>query len=206
MKYDVINLDNKNVGSVDLADDIFGIDVREDIIARVIDWQLAKRRAGTHSTKGISDISGTTKKPFKQKGTGHARQGSLRAPQFRGGATIFGPVVRSHAYDLPKKIRALGLRSALSEKVKTGKLVVVDSVEISEPKTKDLSARLEKLGWNGTLVIGNPETSVNFALASANIVGVDMLPPEGANVYDIVKSETLVITKDAIEHLEARLK
>ena len=206
MKYDVINLDNKNVGSVDLADDIFGIDVREDIIARVIDWQLAKRHAGTHSTKGISDISGTTKKPFKQKGTGHARQGSLRAPQFRGGATIFGPVVRSHAYDLPKKIRALGLRSALSEKVKTGKLVVVDSVEISEPKTKDLSARLEKLGWNGTLVIGNPETSVNFALASANIVGVDMLPPEGANVYDIVKSETLVITKDAIEHLEARLK
>lgn len=206
MKYDVINLDNKNVGSVDLADDIFGIDVREDIIARVIDWQLAKRRTGTHSTKGISDISGTTKKPFKQKGTGHARQGSLRAPQFRGGATIFGPVVRSHAYDLPKKIRALGLRSALSEKVKTGKLVVVDSVEISEPKTKDLSARLEKLGWNGTLVIGNPETSVNFALASANIVGVDMLPPEGANVYDIVKSETLVITKDAIEHLEARLK
>ncbi len=206
MKYDVINLDNKNVGSVDLSDDIFGVEVRTDIIARVIDWQLAKRRAGTHSTKGISDISGTTKKPFKQKGTGHARQGSLRSPQFRGGATIFGPVVRSHAYSLPKKIRALGLCSALSDKAKTGKLVVVDSIEIAEPKTKDLSARLAKLGWKDTLVIGKPETSVNFAMASANIVGVDMLPPEGANVYDIVRSETLVITKDAIEHLEARLK
>ncbi len=206
MKYDVINLDNKNVGSVELADDIFGIDVREDIIARVIDWQLAKRRAGTHSAKGISDISGTTKKPFKQKGTGHARQGSLRSPQFRGGAVIFGPVVRSHAYSLPKKIKALGLRSALSEKAKNGKLIVVDSVEIAEPKTKDLSARLQKLGWNATLVIDNPEASVNFVLASSNIVGLDILPPEGANVYDIVKSETLVITKDAIELLEARLK
>jgi len=206
MKYDVIDLDNKKVASVDLSDAIFGVEVREDIIARVIDWQLAGRRAGTHKTKGISDVSGTTKKPFKQKGTGNARQGSLRSPQFKGGATIFGPVVRDHSYSLNKKIRALGLKSALSEKAKNGKLVIVDSLEIAEPKTKALSEKLGKLGWENTLVINIPENSVNFALASSNIVGIDMLPPEGANVYDIVKRDTLVVAKDALEKLEARLQ
>lgn len=206
MKYDVIDLDNNKVSSVDLSDAIFGVEVREDIIARVIDWQLAGRRAGTHKTKGISEVSGTTKKPFKQKGTGNARQGSLRSPQFKGGATIFGPVVRDHSYSLNKKIRALGLKSALSEKVKNGKLVVVDSLEIKEPKTKDLSVKLDKLGWKNALVINIPENSVNFSLASSNIVGIDMIPPEGANVYDIVKRDTLVVAKDALEKLEARLQ
>ncbi len=206
MKYDVIDLDNKKVASVDLSDAIFGVEVREDIIARVIDWQLAGRRAGTHKTKGISEVSGTTKKPFKQKGTGNARQGSLRSPQFKGGATIFGPVVRDHAYSLNKKIRALGLKSALSEKAKSGKLVIVDSLNIAEPKTKALSEKVSKLGWENALVINVPENSVNFALASSNIVGIDMLPPEGANVYDIVKSDTLVVAKDALEKLEARLQ
>lgn len=206
MKYDVIDLDKNKIGSVDLADEVFGVEIRKDILARVIDWQLAKRRAGTHATKGISEISGTTKKPFKQKGTGNARQGSLRSPQFRGGATIFGPVVRSHAYSLPKKIRALGLRIALSEKAKSGKLVVIDSVKIDAPKTKEVSARLQKLGWGSALVLDKPEAAVNFSLAVSNIVGIDVLPPEGANVYDIVKRDTLVLTKDAIEHLEARLK
>ena len=206
MKYDVIDLDNNKVSSVDLSDAIFGVEVREDIIARVIDWQLAGRRAGTHKTKGISEVSGTTKKPFKQKGTGNARQGSLRSPQFKGGATIFGPVVRDHSYSLNKKIRALGLKSALSEKVKNGQLVVVDSLEIKEPKTKDLSVKLDKLGWKNALVINIPENSVNFSLASSNIVGIDMIPPEGANVYDIVKRDTLVVAKDALEKLEARLQ
>jgi large subunit ribosomal protein L4 len=206
MKYDVIDLDNKKIASVDLSDAIFGVEVREDIIARVIDWQLAGRRAGTHKTKGISDVSGTTKKPFKQKGTGNARQGSLRSPQFKGGATIFGPVVRDHSYSLNKKIRALGLKSALSEKAKNGKLIIVDSLEMAEPKTKVLSEKLVKLGWKDALVINIPENSVNFALASSNIVGIDMLPPEGANVYDIVKRDTLVVAKDALEKLEARLQ
>ena len=206
MKYDVIDLDNKKVSSVDLSDDIFKAEVREDIIARVIDWQLACRRQGTHATKDISGVSGTTKKPFKQKGTGNARQGSLRSPQFRGGATIFGPVVRSHAYSLPKKIRAMGLKSALSEKVANGKLFILDSVEIAKPKTKDLSAKIAKMNWGKTLVIDMPEESVNFALASSNIVGLDVLPPEGANVYDIAKRDTLVITKSALEKLEARFK
>lgn len=206
MKYDVIDLDNKKIASVDLSDAIFGVEVREDIIARVIDWQLAGRRAGTHKTKGISDVSGTTKKPFKQKGTGNARQGSLRSPQFKGGATIFGPVVRDHSYSLNKKIRVLGLKSALSEKAKNGKLIIVDSLEMAEPKTKVLSEKLVKLGWKDALVINIPENSVNFALASSNIVGIDMLPPEGANVYDIVKRDTLVVAKDALEKLEARLQ
>ena len=206
MKYDVIDLDNKKVASVDLSDAIFGVEVREDIIARVIDWQLAGRRAGTHKTKGISDVSGTTKKPFKQKGTGNARQGSLRSPQFKGGATIFGPVVRDHSYSLNKKVRALGLKSALSEKVKSGKLFIVDSLDIAEPKTKALSEKLGKLGWDNALVINIPENSVNFALASSNIVGIDMLPPEGANVYDIVKRDTLVVAKDALVKLEERLQ
>lgn len=206
MKYDVIDLDNKKIASVDLSDAIFGVEVREDIIARVIDWQLAGRRAGTHKTKDISDVSGTTKKPFKQKGTGNARQGSLRSPQFKGGATIFGPVVRDHSYSLNKKIRALGLKSALSEKAKNGKLIIVDSLEMAEPKTKVLSEKLVKLGWKDALVINIPENSVNFALASSNIVGIDMLPPEGANVYDIVKRDTLVVAKDALEKLEARLQ
>ena len=146
MKLTVRNLDNQEVGDIELAEEVFGLPVRRDILARVVNWQLAKRRAGTHKTKGISDISGTTKKPYKQKGTGRARQGSLRSPQFRGGAVIFGPVVRSHAFDLQKKVRRLGLKTALSAKQAEGKLIVIDEAQIGDAKTKVLRARLDGLG------------------------------------------------------------
>jgi large subunit ribosomal protein L4 len=206
MKVDVITLDNKSAGSVELAEDIFGLDVRADLLHRVVRWQLAKRQAGTHKTKGISEISGTTKKPFRQKGTGHARQGSMRSPQFRGGATIFGPVVRSHAHDLPKKVRKLGLKTALSAKAKDGKLVVLDTATSESGKTKDLVKQLGALGWSSALIIDGEAVDNGFARAARNIVGVDVLPQQGANVYDILRRDTLVLTKDAVAKLEERLK
>jgi large subunit ribosomal protein L4 len=179
--------------------------VRRDILARVVDWQLAKRRAGTHKTKGISEVSGTTRKPYKQKGTGRARQGSLRSPQFRGGAVIFGPVVRSHEFSLQKKVRRLGLKTALSAKQAEGKLIVIDSAQIDEAKTKALRARFEALGWESVLII---DGAVNdgFARAARNLPKVDVLPTQGANVYDILRRDTLVLTRDAVQQLEARLK
>jgi large subunit ribosomal protein L4 len=206
MKAEIRNLDNEAVGEIELADEIFGVPVRKDILARVVNWQLAKRRAGTHKTKGISDISGTTKKPYRQKGTGRARQGSLRSPQFRKGAVIFGPVVRSHAFDLQKKVRKLGLKCALAAKAAEGKLVVLDAASAAEPKTKSLAARFKKLGWESVLIIDGPELDENFARASRNIPKVDLLPQQGANVYDILRRDTLVLTRAAVEHLEARLK
>jgi len=206
MKTSVISLDNQTVGEIELAESVFGLPVRADLLARMVNWQLAKRQAGTHKTKGISDISGTTKKPFAQKGGGRARQGSLRSPQFRGGATIFGPVVRSHAHDLPKKVRKLALKTALSAKVADGKLVVLDSASAATPKTRDLAARLSSLGWSSVLVIDGAAVDGNFALASRNIPYVDVLPQAGANVYDILRRDTLVLTRDAVEALEARLK
>ncbi len=206
MKYDVINLENKNVGSVELAEDVFGIAVRKDIIDRVVQWQLAKRRAGTHLVKSRSDVSGSKKKPFKQKGTGRARSGSLRATQYRGGGIIFGPVLRDHGYSLPKKVRALGLRSALSAKARDGKLIILDDLATDTVKTKDMVAKIANLGWKSALVISGAEVDKNFGLAVNNIVGIDVLPQQGLNVYDIMKKDTLVLTKDAIEHLEARLK
>jgi large subunit ribosomal protein L4 len=202
----VRNLDNQEVGDIELDDAVFGAPVRRDILARVVNWQLAKRRAGTHKTKGISEISGTTKKPYKQKGTGRARQGSLRSPQFRGGATIFGPVVRSHAFSLQKKVRRLGLKSALSAKFGEGKLVVIDTAHVEEGKTKALRARLETLGWNSVLIIDGSAVDENFARAARNLPRVDVLPQQGANVYDILRRDTLVLTRAAVEHLEARLK
>src|SRR5579872_1891245 len=153
MQLKVRNLDNQEVGDIELAEEVFGLPLRRDILARVVNWQLAKRRAGTHKTKGISDISGTTKKPYKQKGTGRARQGSLRSPQFRGGAVIFGPVVRSHEFGLQKKVRRLALKSALSAKQAEGKLVVIDTAKVKEAKTKALRARLDKFGWGSVLII-----------------------------------------------------
>src|SRR5215472_1351116 len=162
MKVAVKNLDNKEVGEIELAEAVFGAPVRRDILARVVNWQLAKRRAGTHKTKGISDIQGTTKKPYKQKGTGRARQGSLRSPQFRGGARIFGPVVRSHAFDLQKKVRRLALKTALSSKQADGRLVVVDDVKVKAAKTGDLAKRLGKLGWGATLIIGGAAVDAEF--------------------------------------------
>src|SRR5882672_6623371 len=153
MQIKVKNLKAEDVGTLELADEVFGLEARIDILARVVDWQLAKRRSGNHKTKGISEISGTTKKPYRQKGTGRARQGSTRSPQFRGGARIFGPVVRSHAHDLPKKVRRLGLKTALSAKQSEGKLAVIDEAHFSEAKTKALRARLEVLGWDSVLII-----------------------------------------------------
>ena len=163
MKYDVINLENQKVETIDLLDTIFGVEVRPDILSRVVNWQLAKRRAGTHSVKNLSTISGTTKKPFRQKGTGRARQGTLRAPEFRHGAVAFGPVVRSHEHDLNKKIRKLGLKCALSAKVKDGKLFILDAAKAATPKTKELKNTFDKLGWTSALILGGAELDKNFA-------------------------------------------
>jgi large subunit ribosomal protein L4 len=206
MKLAVKTLDNQDAGEIELADEVFGVTVRRDILARVVQWQLAKRRAGTHKTKGISEISGTTKKPWRQKGTGRARQGSLRSPQFRGGAVIFGPVVRSHEYDLQKKVRRLGMRCALSAKAAEGKLVVLDAAALAEGKTKALKQRLDALGLGSALIVAGAEVDVNFARAARNLPFVDVLPSIGANVYDILRRDTLVLTREAVEQLEARLK
>jgi len=206
VKLKIRNLDNKEVGDIDLADEVFGLPVRGDILARVVNWQLAKRRAGTHKAKGITDISGTTKKPYKQKGTGRARQGSLRSPQFRGGAVIFGPVVRSHEFGLQKKVRKLGLKTALSAKQAEGKLVVIDTATVKEPKTKALRAIFAALGWESVLIIDGAAVDQGFAKAARNLPRVDLLPSVGANVYDIMRRDTLVLTREAVEQLEARLK
>ena len=206
MKLTVRNLDNEEVGDIELAEDVFGLPVRRDILARVVNWQLAKRRAGTHKTKGISEIRGTTKKPYKQKGTGRARQGSLRSPQFRGGARIFGPVVRSHAFDLQKKVRRLGLKIALSAKQDEGKLVLIDAAHVGEAKTKALRARLAALGWDSVLIIDGSVVEENFVRATRNLPRVDVMPQQGANVYDILRRDTLVLTREAVRQLEARLK
>jgi len=210
MKLKITDIDSKAHGEIDVADevfkDIFGRPVRRDILARCVNWQLAKRRSGNHKTKEIGDISGTTKKPYAQKGTGRARQGSLRSPQFRGGATIFGPVVRSHAHDLTKKVRKLALKTALSSKVKDGKLIVWDGTSGASGKTKDLTAKLKTLGLKSLLVIDGPAVDEKFALAARNIPNVDVLPQQGVNVYDILRRDTLVLTKAAVEHLVERLK
>jgi len=206
MKLKIKNLDAADVGEIDLADEVFGAPVRSDLLARVVNWQLSKRRSGNHKTKGISDIQGTTKKPFAQKGGGRARQGSLRSPQFRGGARIFGPVVRSHEFDLPKKVRKLGLKIALSSKAADGKLVILDSAEVKEGKTKQLAQRLGKLGLSSVLFIDGEKVNDLFARAARNLPHVDVLPEMGANVYDILRRDTLVLTKAAVERLEARLK
>jgi large subunit ribosomal protein L4 len=205
MKLTVRNLDNQEVGDIELSEAVFGLPVRRDILARVVNWQLSKRRAGTHKTKGVSDISGTTKKPYRQKGTGRARQGSLRSPQFRGGAVIFGPVVRSHEFGLQKKVRRLGLKTALSAKQAEGKLVVVEEARLDEAKTKALRSRFEALGWGSVLIIDGA-VNESFARAARNLPKVDVLPEQGANVYDILRRDTLVLTRAAVQQLEARLR
>ena len=204
MQTEIKTLDGGSAGSTDLPDDLFGMAPRADIIARVVQWQLAKRRAGTHRTKGMGEVSGTTKKPYRQKGTGNARQGSLRSPQFRTGGVVHGPVVRSHAYDLPKKVRRLGLISALSQKQADGKLVVVEGVAGGSGKTKELAAKLKALGWTSALVVDGAVDD-NFARASRNIVGLDVLPTIGANVYDIVRHDMLVLTAAGVDGLKQRL-
>lgn len=205
MKANVTTLDSKAAGTVDLSDSVFGLPVRTDILNRVVKWQLAKRRAGTHKARGISEISGTTAKPWRQKGSGRARHGSRRSPQFRGGAVTFGPVPRDHSTALPKKVRKLGLRTALSSKAAEGKLVVIDEAKLDMPKTNSLVAKLSRLGWESVLVIDGPEVDANFKRAASNIPLCDVLPQQGANVYDILRREMLVLTKSAVEHLEARL-
>ncbi len=206
MKASVKNLANQEVGSIELDETVFGLPVRKDILARMVNYQLAKRRAGTHKTKLIGDIAGTTKKPWNQKGTGRARQGSLRSPQFRGGAVIFGPLVRSHAFDLQKKVRKLALKTALSAKAAEGKLIVIDQAAFEEAKTKVLAERFAVLGWSSVLIIDGQELNEGFARAARNLPKVDVLPQQGANVYDILRRDVLVLTQAAVECLEARLK
>jgi large subunit ribosomal protein L4 len=206
MKLNVVTLENKAAGSIEVADTVFGAPSRPDILDRVVHWQLAKRRAGTHKAKTIADVQGTTKKPYAQKGTGRARQGSLRSPQFRGGAVIFGPVVRDHGYDLPKKVRRLGMRTVLSSKQAEGRLIIVDEAKLSEPRTKALQERLAKLGSESVLIVGGKIVDDNLKRAARNLKYVDVLPVQGANVYDILRRDFLVLTKDAATELEARLK
>jgi large subunit ribosomal protein L4 len=204
MQIEVRTLDGGTAGTAELPDEIFGAQPRPDIMARVVHWQQAKRRAGTHKTKGMGEVSGTTKKPYKQKGTGNARQGSLRAPQFRTGGIVHGPVVRDHGYDLPKKVRRLGLISALSQKQADGKLVVLDSTGVEAAKTRDLARKLSALGWASALIVDST-IDAGFARASRNIVGVDVLPTVGANVYDILRHDVLAVTTAGIEALRTRL-
>lgn len=206
MKVAVKTLANKDAGSIDLPDAIFGVDVRGDILHRMVHFQLNKRRSGNHAVKEIGEVSGTGKKPFNQKGTGNARQGSLRSPQMRGGATILGPQVRSHATDLPKKIRALALKSALSSKAKNGKLIILDAATATDHKTKSMALALKALGLDSALIIGGKEIEANFARATSNIPKIDVLPSQGANVYDILRRDVLVLTKDAVADLTERLK
>lgn len=206
MKATIKNLNNDVVGEIELSDDVFALPVRTDILARMVNYQLAKRRAGTHKTKGISEIAGSTKKPWRQKGTGRARQGSIRSPQWRGGATIFGPVVRSHAHSLTKKLRKLALKTALSSKAAEGKLVILETAAAESHKTKLLAASLVKLGLSSALIIDGSNLDENFVRASNNIPLIDVLPEQGANVYDILRRDTLVLTRNAVEQLEARLK
>jgi len=206
MKVDVLNLDSKVVGDIALAEEVFAVEPRNDIVHSVVRWQLAKRRSGNHKTKGISEISGTGKKPWRQKGTGRARAGSLRAPQFRGGATIFGPVVRSHEFGLPKKVRKLGLRSILSDKLKSKNLIVLDTLEIKSLKTKDVLKHLASFGSEKILFVGDKEKSEKFKTAISNLIGMDFIAEEGLNVYDIIRKDKIVITKEAVARLESRLK
>lgn len=206
MKTQVINLDASAAGEIELDDSVFGLEPRADILHRMVRWQLAKRQAGTHSTLGKSEVSYSTRKIYKQKGTGGARHGSRKAPTFRKGGTYKGPVPRSHAHDLTKKFRALGLRHALSAKAGAGELIVIETAALAEAKTKQLAQAVKNLGWKRVLVIDGAEVDANFALAARNIDNFDVLPSIGANVYDILRRDTLVLTKSAVEALEARLK
>jgi len=205
MKIDVKTLDGAASEAVDLRDDIFGLDeIRADILQRCVTWQLAKRRAGTHKIQVRNEVSRTGKKMYKQKGTGGARHGSRRAAQFVGGAKAHGPVVRSHAFDLPKKLRTMALRHALSSKAKSGSLVILEDARLDEAKTAGLKGRFEVLGLTNALIIAGPEVDTNFKLAARNIPNVDVLPDAGLNVYDVLRRHTLVLTRAAVSAIEAR--
>ncbi|MGJ0394605.1 MAG: 50S ribosomal protein L4 [Methylocystis sp.] len=206
MKIDVTSFDGQAAGSIELSDEVFGLEPRKDLIFRMIRWQLAKRRAGTHAVKNRAEIARTGKKLHKQKGTGGARHGSARAPQFRGGGRAFGPLVRSHAHDLTKKVRQLALKHALSAKAKDGGIIVWETAEVAEPKTKLLASSFAKTGLENAIIIVSGAPQNNFVLAARNIPKIDILPVEGVNVYDILRREKLVLTRAAVDALEARLK
>ena len=205
MKINVLAIDSKKSGSIDVSDSIFAMEPRADIVARVVKWQLAKRRAGTHKVKGRSEISRTTAKMYNQKGTGRARHGAASVVQFRGGGVVHGPQVRSHAHSLNKKIRSLGLRSAISAKQAAGKVIILDQLK-ADGKTAALKQQLVKLGATNALIIGGETVDEAFGRAAANIAHVDVLPQQGINVYDVIRRDTLVLTKDAVAYLEERLK
>ena len=205
MKCPVTTLENKKAGEIELSEAVFGLPVRKDILARMVNWQLAKRRAGTHKVKSRGEVAGSTRKVYRQKGTGHARVGSARTSQRRGGGSAFGPVVRDHAHKLPKKVRQLALKTALSAKAAEGKLIVLETAEVENPKTSELAKAFDGLGWSNVLVIDGQQVHEGFARAVRNLPRVDVLPQQGANVYDILRSDTLVLTKTAVEALEARL-
>ena len=205
MKVKVTTLDSKAAGDITLADDVFAAAPRGDIVARVVNWQLAKRRAGTHKVKGRSEIARTGAKMFRQKGTGNARHGPASVVQFRGGGVVHGPVVRDHGFSLPKKVRKLGLKSVISAKAADGKMIIVDALK-SAGKTAELRGKLNKLGAENALIIGGAELDEAFVKAASNIPHVDVLPQQGINVYDILRRDVLVLSKDAAAHLEERLK
>ncbi len=204
MKADITTLDNKKAGSIELLDAVFGLKPRPDLLHRMVRYQLAKRQAGTHKTKGRAEIQGSTKKFVRQKGSGGARHGNRKANLFRGGGKSFGPVARSHASKLPKKVRALALRHALSAKVVANELIVLDKASVSEPKSNTLRKQLEGLGLTSALIIDGSTLEENFSLAARNIPRVDVLPIEGINVYDILRREKLVLTTEAVSALEKR--
>jgi large subunit ribosomal protein L4 len=206
MKADVITLDASSVGSIELSDDVFALEPRTDILQRMVRYQLSKRQAGTHKAKQRGEVNGPNKKIYKQKGTGQARHGNDKPPQFRGGGRAFGPVPRSHAHDLPKKVRALALKHALSAKAKSNAIVVLDKAELPEPKTANLRGKFDGLGLMNALIIDGASLQDNFALAARNIPNVDVLPVHGINVYDILRRDKLVLTRAAVEALEERFK
>ena len=206
MKADVTTLDAKKAGTVDLSEDVFGLEPRADLLHRMVRYQLAKRRAGTVSVKDRSEITATTAKMYRQKGTGRARHGSRKPGVFRGGGKAFGPKPRSFAFDLPKKVRALALKHALSSKVKAEELIVLESCDVKDAKTKVLKSQFDKLGFGSVLIVDGAEVQTSFALAARNIPHVDVLPVQGINVYDILRHDKLVLTKAALEALEARFK
>ncbi len=206
MKAQVMTLDAASVGSVELNDAVFALEPRTDILHRMVRYQLAKRQAGTHKAKQRGEVSGPNKKIYKQKGTGRARHGNKKPPQFRGGGRAFGPVPRSHAHDLPKKVRTLALKHALSAKAKSDALIVLDKAELDAPKTAQLRGKFDGLGLSNALIVDGAELQANFALAARNIPNVDVLPVQGINVYDILRRDKLVLTRAALEALEERFK
>ncbi len=206
MKIAVKTLENKDAGEITLDKSVFGVEIRQDILHRMVNYQLAKRRSGNHKAQQRHEVTGTGKKPWAQKGTGRARAGDLKRSQDRGGSVVHGPVVRSHAISLPKKIRQLALKIALSVKAKEGKIIILDELKAKDHKTKPMAANIAKFGFNSALIVGGSEIDVNFARATANLPRIDVLPSQGANVYDIIRRDVLMLTKDAVNDLTDKLK